>query len=219
MNSQFLYEYSENLETILEVAKKEKFSLLALERKIAYSPYFQKIEVDVENIAPIIEEDALLKEIFSDINIKSFDAPRLTECMWAAEAYLRIQGDTRLTFEAIFLWLPIKKMYELYSLYHEMDFSQIVQQFMIYQTEQSIFSILLSKFGYSLKDVEEKTGISYETLYSLKRRRREIKKVNVETVSQLAKLFHVRIDTIAEIEQYKQENIVKFIKKQLEKNN
>lgn len=214
MNNQFLYEYSENLEKIFEIALQEKYSLLALEREIAYSSYFQKIETDVDNTPPIIEEQVLVNKIFSDIKLKSYDAPRLTECMWAAEAYLRIQGETRLTFEAIFLWLPIKKMFELFPLYHEMDFSQIIQEFMIRQMEKSIFAILLWKFGYSVREVEEKTGIPYETLYSLKRRRRDIKKVNVEVVSALAKLFRVRIDTIAEIEQYKPENIYEFVKRQ-----
>ena len=150
MNSKYLYEYINRLEVLLAIAHHEYYSLDALERNIAYSQYFQSIEKDLTRGAPIIEEEKLLKEIFPELlHLNIEEIPIYNECLWAAETYLRIQGVTKLTWEAIFLYLPIEEVYELFPLYHEMDFSQIIKFFQSKYSKQTTFSLLLKKYNYS----------------------------------------------------------------------
>ena len=157
------------------------------------------MENDNNVLSPTIGDIDLIKVLFPDQNINLLDVPTYNQCLWSAEAYLRIQGATGLTFEAIFIYLPIGKMYELFSLYHEMDFSEVINLFNDLYKEKSVFAILLKRYKYNLVYVSNVTGIPYDTLYSLKHRRRDIKKVSVEVITNLSRIFRVRIETIAEI--------------------
>ena len=91
-------------------------------------------------------------------------------------------------------------MYDFFPVYHEMDFSHIVQEFHKLYEQKTIFALLLYKYGYSIIDVSKETNIPTTTLYSLKSRRRNIKKVSVEIVKSLSSLFNVRLETFAEIQ-------------------
>ena len=90
-------------------------------------------------------------------------------------------------------------MYDYFPLYHEMDFSHIVKEFLSLYEKKSVFSLLLEKYNFALNNVSNDIGISYETLYSLKQRRRDIKKISVETGKAIADYFNVRLETLAEI--------------------
>lgn len=90
-------------------------------------------------------------------------------------------------------------MYEYFEIYHEMDFSQITKEFNRLYLEKSVLNLLINYYQIKLKSISEITNISYSTLLSLNNRRRDIKKMNVEDVSKLARLFRVRVETISEI--------------------
>lgn len=199
MNDNYFYEYANMLERVLSTAHELKYSTAALEKLISYSPYFQKVEDDSDCFAPIITENQLIKEIFSEVRVDVGEIPVYNQCLWAAESYLHIQDRTGLTFETLFLYIPIAKMYEYFHIYHEMDFSQIINEFIRIYKEKSILDILCEKYGYSMKCVGEKTDIPYETLLSFKQRKRDISKANYETVYKLSKIFHIRSESIAEI--------------------
>lgn len=196
MNSDYLYDYTNLLERVLSFGYKTNYSSNAIERAISYSSFFQKIE---NNESPIVNDSLLLKSLFQEYSAAPNDIPIYKECLWASEGYLRIQNACKLTFEAIFLYIPINKMYDLFSLYHEMDFSHLVDEFYSLYEKKSVFSLLLDKYHYSMSTISEETGISYETLYSLKQRRRDVKKISVEMAKKLASYFHVRLETLAEI--------------------
>jgi len=198
MNSQYLSEYASTLERILSVGYEYKYSTPSLERSISYSSYFQKIEKDDKGFAPIINDSTLIKDFFPNLKIDPLTTPTYNQCLWAAESFLRIQGETKLTFECIFLYIPINKMYDYFPLYHEMDFSHIINQFKNLFAEKSVLGLLIEKYHYSLTDIAKQIGVSYDVLSSLKLRRRNIKKTSVEIVMKLSQMFNVRIETLAE---------------------
>ena len=201
MYAEYLHEYTDDLERVLSLGYHCGYSTSALEREIAYSSFFLKLEDDGLGLPPIVHDEDLVNEVLSEIKTPLKDVPVYNPCLWAAEAFLRILLETRLTFECIFLYLPIAKMYELFPLFHEMDFSQIIQEFKRRYHEKSAFAILLENYGYSLKYVSEQTGLSYDSLQSWKQRRRNIQNGNVKDVFKLARVFHVRMETIAELPQ------------------
>ena len=99
MNSNYINEYINLFERVLSAAYISKFSLEALAKNISNSDYFQKIERDLKESSPITSDYVLVKSILTDINIALEDVPIFNQCLWAAESYLRIQGETKLTFE------------------------------------------------------------------------------------------------------------------------
>ena len=200
MKDSCLFEYANILERALSTGYKYGYSFDSIERNISYSPFFQLVEKSDHDFSPIVIDTALIKSLYLDIDVNLMDVPVYNQCLWAAESYMRIQHETRLSFETIFLIMPLKEMYSCFPLYHEMDFSQIVQLFLQKKEEKTVFAILLNKYGYKLSDIAKKTKISKETLYSLKQGKREIKKANVDIVQKLANFFNVRIETFAAIE-------------------
>ncbi len=195
----YLKDYTSSLERVLSVGYKYKYSTRALEKLISYSDYFRAIERDANRLPPIIDERTLVDKTFPEFNITIDDTPTYNQCLWAAEAYLRIQGATKLTIECIFLYIPIKKMYSYFDLYHEMDFSQIIDEFNRLYKQRSALEIIIDNYRFSIKSISENTGISYDVIFSLKKRRRDIKKTGVEIISSLARYLRVQIDTLAEI--------------------
>lgn len=196
MNSNYLYDYVNLLERVFSFGYQTNYSTSAIERMISYSSFFQKIE---KNESPLINDSLLLANLFQENNINLETLPVYNQCIWAAEAYLRIQNECRLSFEAIFLYIPINKMYDYFPLYHEMDFSHIINEFISLYKKKSVFSLLLEKYNFTLNNVSKDIGISYETLYSLKQRRRDIKKISVEMGKAISDYFNVRLETLTEI--------------------
>ena len=199
MNSDYMNEYINKFERVLSFGYKNSYSTDALARTISYSLYFQKIEKDNGGFPPVISDVALIKSLFPFFKGILDDIPVYRECYWAAEAYLRIQEHFKLTFEAIFLYIPINKMYGYFDLYHEMDFSQIIKLFNELYKKNSVLSLLLERYSYSIKDISVESGISYSTIYSFCKRRRDIKKADVKSIIILADLLNARVETIAEI--------------------
>ena len=199
MNENYVFEYSDLLARILSIGFYKGYTNSYIERSISYSTFFLNVEKDAYMLAPITTDKSLVKSIFPELKENFTEMSIYDQCLWAAEAYMRIQGKTQLTFECIFLYFPIKKMYEYFPIYHEMDFRRIIERFDELYAKQSAFSIIVNKFGYSLEDISKKTGISYDTLYSLKSRRRDIRKINIETASKLSLFLHMRMETICEI--------------------
>lgn len=198
MNSLYLNEYVSNLEIIFSIGYGRKYSTSYIERSISYSSYFQNIEKDNKGFAPITNDVTLIKDLFPNLKVDLLNMPHYNQCLWAAESYLRIQGETGLTFECIFLYIPINKMYEYFPLYHEMDFSHIIDEFKRLYAEKSALQLLVERYHYSLSNLSKEIDVSYDMLYSLKLRRRDIKKTSVEIAARLSQVFNVRIETIAE---------------------
>ena len=198
MNTNYLYDYVTLFERALSFAYKNKYSLDALQRNISYSDTFLSIENNKNDLGPVINDKSLIKSLFPDVDSSLEDVPEYNQCLWAAESYLRIQNASSLTFEAIFFYIPIKAMFDYFPVYHEMDFSQIINRFFELYNSQSVLSLLLRRYGYSVKKVSEMVSIPYDTLQSLKSRRRNITKISVDVALSLSRLFNVRIETITE---------------------
>ena len=200
MNINYLRDYIDTLGDVLSFAHENKYVTNAVERAVSYSPFFQSLEGKEGFFLPIIDSTKLLKQLFPELSDNQFKDHRVyNQCLWAAESYLYIQEKTKMTFEAIFLYMPINKMYDYYPLYHEMDFSHIVKEFERLYNEKTVLSLLLEQYHYHLTDVCEQCCCSYNLLYSYKQRRRNIRKASVELMHKLANYFHVRIETISEL--------------------
>lgn len=200
MNSAYLYEYASAFERVLSASYAEKYSQAATERSISYSPFFQEIEKSDSPFRPFPDATSLVKSVLGQGDTCLDGLPIYKQCLWAAEAYLRIQMESRLTFEAIFLYMPLTKMYACFPLYHEMDFSRIVEEFKASYAKKSVLGMLLETQGVPLSNLSKKTGIPYDTLASVKSRRRDIRKLSVSNVIAIASFFHVRVETVAEIQ-------------------
>ena len=91
-------------------------------------------------------------------------------------------------------------MFSYFPLYHEMDFSHLLDEFTRLYHEKSVLAILCERYGLSLKEISTMTNISYSTLVSLSQRKRDIRKLNAKDAVSLASFLRVRIETLCELE-------------------
>ena len=103
MNANYLYEYVDIFERVLSFAYVKKYSTDAVERFISYSSFFIGIESNQNDLGPTLDDKTVVGLIYSCDASNLELAPFYAQCLWAAEAYLRIQHNFGLTFDAIFL--------------------------------------------------------------------------------------------------------------------
>lgn len=198
MNDTYFDEFVLLLERIFSYAYNKQYSLDVVEKEISNSYLFQIGEKQRGVIVPYIDEVAMINKIFGESPDDLSSIPTYKECAWAAESYCYIQKETKLTFEAIFLYIPIEKMYEYFPIYHEMDFFHIMNEFSRLFFKASVLSILIEKRSIPIRYISRETNMSYASIFSYKKRRRDIKKMSAEAACILANMLNVRIETLLE---------------------
>ena len=200
MKEEHLYNYIDIVERVLAYIYVRKIFLRYAEHQISYSPFFQGLEKDdgVNNIYQIGEE--IVIDMFPKMSHDFSDIGTYVQSLWAAEVLLRLQIYSHLTFEAIFIYMPLDLIYQCFFVYHEMDFTHMEKRFDEERAKTSVLGFLLKRRKIKMSELSKKLSISYQTLVSLKNRRLDIKKTSFDTIYKLATYFNVRPETIAEIE-------------------
>lgn len=130
-------------------------------------------------------------EIFHLLNM-SEDSPFIyNDAYWCGYVYMNIFYEFSKSFSYIFLYLPLEELMSLYSVYHEMDISQIYDYFRKQIEGESILSKLLKKKKISAVSLAEKTGISENTINYYKKSNKNIYKASFQNVYKIAKALDV----------------------------
>ena len=184
------------LAIVLSIGHAYKYSEEAIMKRIAYSLYFSCIEKNKDDPILYVDEQSLISSIYYDANIASYDSILYNQSLWLSELYVRIQRQTNMTFEGIFLYLPLSKGYRMFPLYHEMDFSQGVDYFLSLLHNQSILSLIMKKKALSIDEVAKASGLSYVMISSLKQRKKDISKVAASNLLAMASYLGVKTETL-----------------------
>ena len=92
------------------------------------------------------------------------------DAYWCGQNYFDLHYRLNKSFEYIFLKFPLEHMINVYSIFHEMDFSSLVEHFKQKEKEKTILRLLCERDKCYLTDVSKKTGININTL----------KKINID---------------------------------------
>lgn len=109
-----------------------------------------------------------LEDIFFDITGNALKVDNsygvYNDAYWCGYSYYDLFLNTHKPFAYIFLKLPLTKMVDIYSIYHEMDFTALLDYFNKLSKEKTILRILCENGKTSLKSLSEKTGINLATI-------------------------------------------------------
>lgn len=141
-----------------------KINFLAFTKALEKSEFIKKIENgqydDYFNNS--------LQRIFFDITKRKIDGDNsfgiYNDAYWCGYSYFELQQKTKKSFSFIFLKLPLTKMIDIYSIYHEMDFSSLFNYFYELNKEKTILRALCEEKHCSLPKLSTSTGISKATL-------------------------------------------------------
>lgn len=177
---------------------KHRYSFSFIENRISNSRYIKEIEnqntcsfLNETKIADVIKDIYELSELPTDY--LGFD----TESMWISEAYFRIFFKFKKSFSFIFLYLSLSKMSDLFPLYHEMDWTQLYDCYVIQVNSRSLLKTVLSKKHLSINKLSQLTGISPNTLISYLDDRR-LKEAKFDYIYKIANTLELDLNMFVE---------------------
>ena len=111
------------------------------------------------------------------------------DAYWCGYQYFELHKSLHKPFSFIFLKLPLAKMIELYLIYHEMDFSSLVEYFKQIEEETTILKTLCEEKKVTLTEVSKKTGININTLRKYYRSDVSLYKAEFQNIAKIVEYF------------------------------
>lgn len=194
-----LYHYLDMFSNVLSYGHKLGYSFDVLEKRISKHRKFLAIELDNNSPDLYLDRSDVLKEIFFDSPKPVDELIRYNKCEWVADMYLHLQAETGFTFELLFLYIPLEKAYEMFPIYHEMDFSQSSNYLFQIIEKTTPLELLMKKKSVSGTELSKVINVPYATIMSIKNKSRDIKNLNALTMLKMTTFFNVRSETLLAI--------------------
>ena len=124
-----------------------------------------------------------------------------SEQYWAGWALAYYQWDTALSFEAIVRAVPMKRIVQMYSPYHEMDIRQFCDKMNeLYRTAQPETNLkaFRQRSGLSQRELAEQSGVPLRTIQQYEQRQKSINKAQAECLFMLARSLCCEIEDLLE---------------------
>ena len=124
-----------------------------------------------------------------------------SEEYWAGWALAYYQWDTALSFEEIVRAVPMKRIVQMYSPYHEMDIRQFCdkmsERYRAAQPETNL-KALRQRSGLSQRELAEQSGVPLRTIQQYEQRQKSINKAQAEYLLMLARTLCCDIEDLIE---------------------
>ena len=124
-----------------------------------------------------------------------------SEEYWAGWALAYYQWDTALSFEEIVRAVPMKRIVQMYSPYHEMDIRQFCDKMdELYRTAQPETNLkaLRQRSGLSQRELAEQSGVPLRTIQQYEQRQKSINKAQAEYLLMLARALCCDMEDLLE---------------------
>ena len=189
---------------------KELFSrlfVLGIDNKINFLAFTKSIEKSelVKTIEKGMYDDYLnkpLEEIFFDITGRTIDKDIsygvFNDAYWCGYMYFELHKKTHKSFAYIFLKFPLSKMIKAYPVYHEMDFSSLLDYYNVLDKEKTILRALCEEKGCSIPKLSQETGICKTTLSKYNASDESIYKASFQNIYKVACYFDVSFSLFVE---------------------
>ena len=199
MSEYVLEDIKQTFSRLFVAATEKKMHLSYFTNVLAKSDYVRKIEqaelMEIVNIPFNI----LYQLLFDDKILEETGYGVFNDAYWSGHSYFELFLLTHRPFSYIFLKLPLEKMLDVYSIFHEMDFSALLQYFKRLETENTILRLLCKEKGVSLNELSQITGISSNTLKKYNASDAALYKASFQHIYKLSRFFNVSISLFAEI--------------------
>ena len=120
------------------------------------------------------------------------------DAYWSAVSYFDLHLKTNKPFSYIFLKLPLEKMLDMYDVYHEMDFSALLERFNELEKEKTILRALCEEKHVSLSKLSKGTGISVNTLMKYNASDNALYRASFQNIIEIATFLDVSISLFKE---------------------
>ena len=166
-----------------------------VERTIAYSSAFSLLEKsDITELA-FSTKECVFSDIFNGYLINDYEYSQYDVYGWVGYTYIRLFFDLKITFESLFIVLPIDKTINMYPLYHEMDYLQTLE-FVKNKIKYSILDEIMTFKSLSTQKLSRLSGVSFSTISALRYGKRDINKLEASSLLKLANALRVKVESL-----------------------
>lgn len=176
------------LGAIFTYAINNNYSALSAEDLIINSSFINELENNRYNINLSVVD--ILKNVFKNNLIDSYELSYLG--LFLGESYFKLFINENKSFEYLFLYWPLMEFIPNYSVYHEMDFSNLKSDFELTRNRIPLLKKLAINRGYKLVEISKLTGINLKTINKYGSSDVALFSASYENIYRLAKLFKVK---------------------------
>lgn len=173
----------------------EKYSYSFIERKIAYSLMVNELERSNITTIAFSSNEMIYNSIFPNYVINDFKASPYNIYGWLGFLYVHLFIDLKITWEMLFILLPIKKAISMYNLYHEMDYRQSLD-YVKSLFKYSNLNLIMEAKSISTNELASTTNIPVSTIRSLRYGIRDINKLAASSLHKIANKLDVKIESL-----------------------
>lgn len=191
----YISKYQEVLCYLLSYGIKNKLSFSYIQKTICSSEVIKQFERSNITLIAFSSCQINAKQVYriEDVYLDPNDNYGL--CGWLSTVYIHLFLKLKITFEGLFYLLPIEEGIKCYSLYHEMDITQM-DKYIEEKTNKTMLDIIMETKKVSSQSLANHTDISFYTINALRYGKRDIKKLESYKVILIANYLDVFVETI-----------------------
>lgn len=189
MNDYELDNLRETFSRLFVLAVRNKINFKSFTNMLSNSSFIAAIEKDKYNE---LFNKPIEQLLFS---ITGFEAKEdnsygvYNDAYWCGQNYFDLHIRIKKPFVYIFLKLPFEELMNIYSIFHEMDFSSLVDYFYKKEKEKTILRILCEEKRCSLNDIYKATSLSLNTLRKYNSNDDTLYKASFQNIIKLIEYF------------------------------
>ena len=191
MNDYEINNVRETFSRLFVLAVMNKMNFLAFTSMLEKSEYVNLIEKNEYNSLFDKPINSLFYEITGFMVSQDDSYGVYNDAYWSGQNYFDLHLKTNKSFSYIFLKLPFDKMMDIYTIFHEMDFTSLVDYFNKRCEEKTIVRLLCEKAKKSLNDISKETLIPLSTLKKYNESDGILYNASFQNISKLVSYFDV----------------------------
>lgn len=194
LSDDYVTHYCDALSYLISRSYHEGYTFDHIEKTISYSRIIEEFERSNITLIAFTSMQRIYDDIFKSKE-NNFVLDIYDEFGWAGSTYMHLFLSMNITFEALFNIIPIKKMLDLYKLYHEMSFSQILD-YAKSIIDSSLLDVIMKNKGWTNERLAKETNINIATIKALRYGYRDIRKTEADKLLSISRALNIKMETL-----------------------
>ena len=191
MNDYELDNLRDTFSRLFVLAVRNKINFKSFTNMLSNSSFINAIEKNTFNDLFNKPIEALLLSITGFAVKEDNSYGVYNDAYWCGQNYFDLHIKTKKSFLYIFLKLPFEELMNVYSIFHEMDFTSLLDFFHKKEKDKTILRILCEEKRCSLNDLCKSTSLSLNTLRKYNSSDDNLYKASFQNVVKLIQYFDV----------------------------
>ena len=191
MNDYELDNLRETFSRLFVLAVRNKINFKSFTNMLSNSSFIESIEKDKYNDLFNKPIEQLLFSITGFETKEDNSYGIYNDAYWCGQNYFDLHMKTKKSFVYIFLKLPFEELMNVYSIFHEMDFTSLLEYFRKKEKEKTILRILCEEKRCSLNDISKATTLNLNVLKKYNSSDEALYKASFQNISKLISYFDV----------------------------